>query len=192
MAKKSTDTIQLSELVENENNPRYIRDKKFQDLVRSIKESPEFMKARPIVVDENNLVLGGNMRLRALKHLNYDAIPREWVHVAEGWTDEKKREFILKDNAQFGEWDFDILANEWSDLPLEDWGLPRIPTSSPDDEEKPKVTDDQYSMFELIMDHVNKVKLIEVLATVKEEKKLEKQEDALMHLASLYKSEVKK
>lgn len=83
------------------------------------------MYKRPIVVDETMTVLGGNMRLRALQHIYGKGgdIPDAWVVVADGWTEEQKREFVIKDNAAFGEWDWDALANEWGEDDLADWGI---------------------------------------------------------------------
>jgi len=94
-------------------NPRLIRDAKFQKLCDSIRENPEFMPARPIVIDEAGTILGGNMRYRACEALGMADIPDAWVQRVTGWTEEKKRRFIILDNRGFGEDDMDILANEW-------------------------------------------------------------------------------
>ena len=112
--------MKLSEIKPNPDNPRIIKEDKFKKLVQSIKDFPDMLEKRPIVIDEDNIVLGGNMRLRALQELKYKDVP---VIVAKGWTEEQKKEFIVKDNVGFGEWDWDILANEWSDNPLTEWGL---------------------------------------------------------------------
>ena len=112
--------VNIAELKPNETNPRYIKDSKFKKLVKSIKEFPEMMDKRPIVVDENMVVLGGNMRLQAAKSAGMFEV---WIDVAEGWTEQQKREFIVKDNVGFGEWDWDILGNEWAASQIEDWGL---------------------------------------------------------------------
>ena len=111
--------MNLSELQENPNNPRIIKDDKFQKLVKSIKEFPEMLEARPIVVNPENIVLGGNMRLKACKAAGLKEAP---VYVAS-WEESKANEFIVKDNVGFGEWDWDILANEWDATELEEWGL---------------------------------------------------------------------
>jgi len=97
-------------------NPRFIRDDRFRALCDSIRDNPEYMPARPIIVDEAGVILGGNMRYRACKELKLDPLPAGWVQVVTGWPVEKKRRFILIDNAGFGSNDWDILANEWSDL----------------------------------------------------------------------------
>lgn len=117
--------MKLSAIKPNPNNPRVLRDDKFKKLVKSLKDFPEMMLKRPIVVDETMTVLGGNMRLRALQHIfgRDGEIPDAWVSVAEGWTEEQKREFIIKDNAAFGEWDWDALANGWDAGDLSEWGI---------------------------------------------------------------------
>ena len=115
--------MKLSEIKSNPNNPRVIKDEKFKKLCQSIKDFPQMMELRPIIVDENNIVLGGNMRLKALKELGHKEIPDNWVMKASELTDEQKKEFIVKDNVGFGEWDWDILANEWETDKLSDWGL---------------------------------------------------------------------
>jgi hypothetical protein len=115
--------VKLSKLKKNPDNPRIIRDEKFARLKKSLKEFPQMMELRPIVVDEDGIVLGGNMRLAALQSLGITEIPDEWVKRADELTDEQKQRFIISDNCAFGDWYFDRIANEWSDLPLADWGL---------------------------------------------------------------------
>lgn len=115
--------MKISQIKTNKKNPRFIKDEKFKKLVNSIKEFPKMMELRPIIVDEDNTVLGGNMRLKALKELNYTDIPDNWVKKASDLTDEEKNEFVVKDNVGFGDWDFEILANEFDAELLEDWGL---------------------------------------------------------------------
>jgi hypothetical protein len=112
--------VDISKVKGNTNNPRIIKDDKFRKLVKSIKEFPEMLELRPIVVDENYIVLGGNMRLKAcieagLKEVN--------ILIADKLTEDQKQEFIVKDNVGFGEWDWDMIANEWDTELLEDWGL---------------------------------------------------------------------
>lgn len=115
--------MKLSQLKLNPNNPRFIRDDKFSKLVNSIKEFPKMMELRPIIVDNDMMILGGNMRYRALKELNYKEIPDTWIKKASELTEDERKRFIIADNIQQGEWDFDILANEWEAQDLEDWGL---------------------------------------------------------------------
>ena len=112
--------VKIGNVIPNEKNPRYIRDPKFNKLDSSIKGFPEMLEKRPIVVDENMIVLGGNMRLNACKKAGLKEV---WIDVAEGWSEKQKSEFIIKDNVGFGEWDWEILANEWNTQLLEDWAL---------------------------------------------------------------------
>lgn len=112
--------IKLNKIKFNSNNPRTIKDVKFKKLVTSIKEFPEMLEKRPIVVDENYIVLGGNMRTKACKEAGLKEV---WVDIAKEWSSEQKAEFIIKDNSGFGEWDWDMLANEWDVDKLNDWGL---------------------------------------------------------------------
>jgi len=117
-------TIKLSSIKPNPNNPRLIKDDKFFKLVESIKTFGEkMMPLRPIVIDENKIILGGNMRFKALKELGYKEVPADWIKAAKDLTEEQKKEFIVKDNVGFGSWDFDVLANEWDSDLLEGWGL---------------------------------------------------------------------
>lgn len=112
--------MKINKLKINEKNPRIIKDRKFKKLVQSIKEFPEMLELRPIVVDENNIILGGNMRYRACIEAGLKDVP---IKIAKGLTDLKKKEFIIKDNASYGEWDWDVLGNEWETYDLDDWGL---------------------------------------------------------------------
>ena len=136
--------MRLDKIKPNPSNPRIIRDDKFNKLVKSLQGFPEMMDKRPIVVDETMTVLGGNMRLRALQHIYGKGgdIPDAWVVVAEGWTEEQKREFIIKDNAAFGEWDWDALAQDFNADDLADWGID-VPVFANEDtedkEEDPRV-----------------------------------------------------
>jgi len=112
--------VSINSIYENKENPRIIKDAKFKKLVQSIKDFPEMLELRPIVVDSNNIVLGGNMRLKACKEAGLKEVP---IIVADQLTPEQQKEFIIKDNVGFGEWDWDILANEWDAELLDDWGL---------------------------------------------------------------------
>lgn len=115
--------MKLAKIKSNPNNPRLIKDDKFQKLVKSIKDFPKMMELRPIVIDETFTALGGNMRLAALNELQYKDIPDEWVRLTKDLTEEQKKEFIIKDNVGFGEWDWDVIANEWDAEKLDDWAL---------------------------------------------------------------------
>ena len=126
--------IRLSDLKLNEANPRVIKDDKFKKLVESIKSFPQMMELRPIVVDESNVIQGGNKRYRALVELGYQDVPEAWVKQGKDLTPDQWREFVIKDNVGFGEWDFEMLANEWNADELQEWGMD-LPgsTLSPDD-----------------------------------------------------------
>lgn len=116
--------IKLSTIKPNPDNPRLIKDEKFYKLVNSLETFGEkMMPLRPIVIDENNIILGGNMRFKALKEIGYKEVPDDWIKRADDLTDDQKREFIIKDNVGFGEWDFDVLSNEWNTDELVEWGL---------------------------------------------------------------------
>jgi DNA modification methylase len=110
----------IGTIIPNPTNPRIIKDDKFKKLVKSIQEFPQMLELRPIVVDSNMVVLGGNMRLKACIAAGLKEVP---IIVADQLTDAQKGEFIIKDNVGFGEWDWDLLANEWDVETLEDWGL---------------------------------------------------------------------
>ena len=112
--------VKISDIKTNPKNPRLIKDDKFRKLVKSIQEFPQMLELRPIVVDENNIVLGGNMRLKACLEVGVKEI---FIVQAENLTEQQKDEFIVKDNVGFGEWDWDLLANEWDAEKLTDWGL---------------------------------------------------------------------
>ena len=112
--------VKISKVKPNETNPRLIKDSKFNKLVKSIKEFPEMLKLRPIVVNKDMVVLGGNMRLKACKEAGLKDV---WILKADNLTEEQQKEFIVKDNVGFGEWDWDILANQWDNVQLKDWGM---------------------------------------------------------------------
>ena len=126
--------IAITKLKANPTNPRVLRDDKFAKLKKSLTDFPDMLNKRPIVAvtdtDGKLMVLGGNMRLRACMDLKLKEVP---VILADEWTEEQRREFIIKDNVGFGEWDWDQLANEWDAGELADWGLdlPKIPDFEP-------------------------------------------------------------
>jgi len=114
------DKVKINSIKTNPKNPRLIKDDKFKKLVNSIKEFPQMLELRPIVVDENNIILGGNMRHKACIEAGLKEV---FIVQAKDLTEQQKDEFIVKDNVGFGEWDWDILANEWDTEKLTDWGL---------------------------------------------------------------------
>ena len=110
----------ISSIKPNQNNPRLIKDDKFKKLVNSIQEFPEMLNLRPIVINADNIVLGGNIRLKACKEAGLKQVP---VILAEDLTEEQQKQFIIKDNVGFGEWDWNDLANNWDSQQLDEWGL---------------------------------------------------------------------
>jgi hypothetical protein len=116
----NTKIIKTSQVKPNPNNPRLIKDSKFKQLVKSIQDFPEMLNLRPIVVDENHIVLGGNMRLKACIEAGLKEVP---IIVASELTEEQQKQFIIKDNIGYGEWDWEVLANEWEAQDLSEWGL---------------------------------------------------------------------
>ena len=113
-------TTKLTDIKSNPNNPRIIKDDKFKKLVASIKEFPQMLSLRPIVVNDDMIVLGGNMRLKACKEAGLKEVP---VIKASDLNEEQQKQFIIKDNVGYGEWDWDMLANEWDAEELVEWGI---------------------------------------------------------------------
>jgi hypothetical protein len=112
--------LKINQIKPNESNPRIIKEPKFKKLVKSIKDFPEMLELRPVIIDEDNVILGGNMRYKACVEAGLKEVP---VKIAKGLTEEQKQEFIVKDNVGFGEWDWDILGNEWDNQKLGEWGM---------------------------------------------------------------------
>ena len=172
------------------NNPRVIKNDKFKKLVSSIKEFPEMLNLRPIVVDDDMVVLGGTMRLRACREAGLVEVP---ILRASDFTEEQKKEFVIKDNSSFGEWDWDVLANEWNIEELADWGLD-IPASYFDDDKEPEFDKDE--LDEALDKYINsKVKQITLyfdnqqyeyvlgkLEEIAKEKELESNTDVIIYL----------
>jgi ParB-like chromosome segregation protein Spo0J len=111
--------VSIKDIKPNPNNPRLVKDDKFKKLVESVKGFPDMLNVRPIVVNKDMIVLGGNMRLKAMKEAGYKEANIEIVD----WTEEQQREFIIKDNIGYGEWDWNVIANEWDTDKLEEWGM---------------------------------------------------------------------
>jgi len=135
-----TQKVKLSEVKLNPNNPRLIKDDKFEKLVKSIKEFPQMLEIRPIVVNTDMVILGGNMRFKACKEAGIKEVP---IIIADNLTEEQQREFLIKDNTSGGEWDFEMLANEWDVEQLEEWGL-----DMPIDEKIDKMEEGEIIEFE--------------------------------------------
>ena len=207
--------VYASEIEQNEYNPRSISGSKLKKLKKSLEEFPEMLHKRPLVCTTNDsgggyTALGGNMRLQALKELNFKEIP---ILLANDWTKEQRDEFVIKDNVSFGDWDWDILKTDWNIDQLNDWGIEQLisgqedyfetedndfpgtepsegePEPQPDEEPEPKPTtsDDKYSNFDIVLLYQNKMSLINKLKQIREDKQLEKNEDALMELVNNYK-----
>jgi len=141
--------MKLKDIKPNPNNPRVLRDDKFQKLKQSITEFPKMLSLRPMVIDENNVVLGGNMRLRALQELGFTDVEEEWVKRSSDLTEEEKKRFIIADNVAFGEWDWDTLANDWEVVDLEAWGLEIPQFDEVNDGDLEDLSDKIKSMFKI-------------------------------------------
>lgn len=141
--------MKLKDIKPNPNNPRVLRDDKFQKLKQSIQEFPKMLSLRPIVIDENNVVLGGNMRLRALQDLGFTDLDDSCVKYANDLTEEEKKRFIIADNVAFGEWDWDTLANDWDVVDLEAWGMDIPQFDEGNDEDLEDLSDKIKSMFKI-------------------------------------------
>ncbi len=120
MIKAKIQKVKISQVTENSKNPRVINKHKFKKLVASVKGFPEMLALRPIVVDQDNVILGGNMRYKACKEIGLKEV---YIIKADDLTEKQAEEFIIKDNVGFGEWDWDILANAFDNVELKEWGL---------------------------------------------------------------------
>ena len=134
-----TEKVKIEKVRLSANNPRVIKNDKFKKLVKSIKDFPDMLKLRPIVVDETMTVLGGNMRLRACLEAGLKEV---YIIKASEFTDEQKKEFVIKDNSSFGEWDWDLLANEWNIDELDAWGLD-LPKVYFEEDNEPEFDEDE-------------------------------------------------
>ena len=135
----------ISEIKLNPNNPRLIKDDKFTKLVQSIKDFPEMLDIRPIVVNADMVILGGNMRFKACKEAGLKEVP---IIVANNLTEEQQREFLIKDNTSGGEWDFEMLANEWDVEQLEEWGLD-IPNFDTEEKEQKDLSSNIENLYRI-------------------------------------------
>lgn len=175
--------MKVKDIKLNPNNPRLIKDARFKKLVRSIQDFPKMLMLRPIVINEDNIVLGGNMRLRACIEAGFKEVP---VLYADNLTEEEQKEFIVKDNIGFGEWDWEDLANKWNTTQLIEWGieLPEFKEAEVKEEQKETVT------FTIKMSEDNKKLLQFTLNEIKKELFLLNDEEAILELIkSFIKSE---
>jgi ParB-like chromosome segregation protein Spo0J len=152
--------VKTKDIIPNTENPRIIKDDKFKKLVQSIKEFPEMLEIRPIVVNNEMMILGGNMRLKAIQEIGIKEVP---IIKAENLTEQQQREFLIKDNVGFGEWDWDALANDWDPEELNQWGLDvplLLDGVEPDD-----LTDDAKNnppMIKITLDSVEQLQQAEI------------------------------
>ena len=167
--------VNIETVISNPDNPRVIRDDKFKKLVRSIDTFPEMLQLRPIVVDEGNIILGGNMRYEAVKHLGHKEV---FIVRAEGLSDAQKKEFVIKDNSSFGEWDWDVLANDWDTSSLKEWGLdiPKWEDKTDFDSEIEDTGDYDFPEDDIEKSHV---KMVQLFLTTKTEPDFKEWELAL-------------
>ena len=191
-----TEFVSIKKVHLSPTNPRVIKDHKFRKLVQSIKEFPQMLEMRPIVVDEEMVVLGGNMRLRACLEAGLMEVP---IIRATELTEQQKKEFVIKDNSSFGEWDWDLLANEWDIQDLDQWGLD-IPASYFDDDKEPEF--DKDVLDEALDSYINsKVKQITLyfdnqqyeyvlgkLEAISQTEQLESNTDVIIALLEKYES----
>lgn len=200
-----TKKIKIETLKPNPNNPRTIRDDEFKKLVKSIKDLPKMLEVRPIVVDKDLTVLGGNQRLEAAKAAGLKELT---ISDISDWSEEEKQEFLIKDNVSFGEWDFDALANTFDQEVLIEWGFKPYNFGAPvdfldadDDEddfeepadgpaivEKPKITDDGYVRYEVVILETDKKFVVNALNEVRMAKQCSLGE-AFVHVFKNYKHE---
>tara|TARA_R100000697_G_scaffold21892_5_gene29331 strand:- start:2012 stop:2593 length:582 start_codon:yes stop_codon:yes gene_type:complete len=188
--------VNIADVKENANNPRIIKGYKFEKLVKSIKDFPEMMKLRPIVVNENNLILGGNMRYKAAVEAGQKQV---WIVQAKNLTKKQEDEFIIKDNSSFGEWDWDILANEWEIKDLSEWGLD-LPKIYFDEDKEPDIDRDvfdeeldtyinakvkQITLYFNSQDYEN---IIKDLVDLRDKEGLEDNTEVFLYLMKLYKN----
>jgi hypothetical protein len=159
--------ISITSVEPNETNPRYITDTDFQKLCKSIQDFPQMMQLRPIVVEKSKqrgkvIALGGNMRLRACKHLGWTDVP---IVRADNLTDEQRSEFILKDNIAFGQWDYEILANNYNIETLSDWGMniPKMFLNNDEDETSAATPESKWYLNIELQDEQSAQKLFERL-----------------------------
>lgn len=151
--------VKISEVLENPNNPRIIKGIKFNKLVASIKRFPKMLEKRPIVVDENMIVLGGNMRLRACKEAGMQEV---WIDNTEDWSEEEKKEFIIKDNVSYGEWDFDLLAADYEMYELDEFGVdldPKMFEIETDDETYKEASDEKFNDYTIYFSNEDEMEL---------------------------------
>lgn len=190
--------IDISKIQENPANPREIREEQFKKLVESVQEFPEMLNVRPLVVDKDMVVIGGNMRLRALRELGYKKVPVDVVD----WTEQQKQEFLIKDNMSFGKWSFDILANTYDADQLVHWGFNEWELGGyesselldePSDDQPidsalagTRAADEEYLRWEVIVDVETRKLAIDVIKRIKSIHNFDTTGMAFRHLLESY------
>lgn len=149
--------VKISQVKPNPENPRLIKDDKFFKLVRSIQDFPQMLDIRPIVVNDDMIVLGGNMRLKACKEAGLKEVP---IIMASNLTEDQQMEFIIKDNVGFGEWDWEDLANNWNVDQLSMWGLD-VPIFLESDQDVTIDEQPKKPMIKISFDNINDVQAAE-------------------------------
>ena len=191
--------IQVQDIKQNPNNPRTIKVEQLNKLKKSITEFPDMLALRPIVIDENDMVIGGNMRLRALTELGIQETP--FIKVFD-LDEEKRKEFLIKDNLNYGEWNWDLIKQDWDFGDIEDWGLD-IPNWLQDDDIEPQF--DQDELDKALSKYINgKIKqiicyfdpkqyelMISKMDYIMQREDLENHTQVLVYLVDLY-GEIKK
>ncbi len=157
--------MKISEIKLNKKNPRLIKDYKFEKLKKSITEFPKMLELRPIIIDNDNIILGGNMRYQALKDLGYKELPDNWVKKSSELSEEEKQRFVIADNVGFGDWDFELLVNEYDSELIKDYDLFFDNT----DELIAKETEYQ-PLYEIVPNYDEEYNIYVILATNKIEK----------------------
>lgn len=191
--------VKLSDIRPNPNNPRVIKDDKFKKLVKSIQDFPQMLELRPIVVNDDMIVLGGNMRLKALEHLG---IKETFIIKASDLTKKQEQEFIIKDNSSFGEWDWDVLANEWDISDLFNWGVD-IPSLYFDNDIEPEFDKDKLDQaldvyinskikqITLYFDNQQYEQVVEKLTYIAKQNDLESNTDVIIYLLENFSNNTK-
>lgn len=149
MKNNETTRMKVKDILPNPNNPRTIKSSQLTNLKKSIMEFPEMLELRPLVIDEDNVVIGGNMRLRALTELGMEEVP---VTRVVGLTEDQKKEFVIKDNLNYGDWNWDSISAEWDMDDIGDWGL-EVPEWVFDDDKEPEI--DKDTLNEALNHYIN-------------------------------------
>jgi hypothetical protein len=190
-----TKKVHISKIQENKKNPRIIKGYKFEKLVKSIKDFPKMMELRPIIVNDQNVILGGNMRYKAAVEAGLTEV---FIVQAKDLTEKQQEEFIIKDNSSFGEWDWDLLANEWEVKELSDWGLD-LPKIYFDEDVEPNIDKDifDHELDTYINAKVKQITLyfnsddyeetIKDLINIRDKESLEDNTQVFLYLIKLYK-----